>query len=173
MKINTNAIENYESMSAEEKLKALEAFEFNDDSAELQKLKNALNKASSDVASYKKQLQEKMTEQELKEAQEKEAREQMVNELNALRKEKTIAGYVASYVGMGYDSELAKATAEALEKGDTATVFANQMKHLESVKQATREENLSKQPPLPKGNPPSSKHIEDDYTDKLMKSFGL
>ena len=59
MKI-TDKIEGYENMSAEEKLKALEGFEVEEpNTSEVTKLKEALNKASSEASNYKKQLKEK------------------------------------------------------------------------------------------------------------------
>ena len=54
MKI-TDKIEGYESMSAEEKLKALEGLDV-EDSTDYQKLKESFNKTSSEVADYKKKL---------------------------------------------------------------------------------------------------------------------
>ena len=69
-KINTSAIEGYENMTAEEKLAALEAMDIPD----VDKMKSALDKATSEAAGYKKQLRERMTEDEAKEA-ERAARE--------------------------------------------------------------------------------------------------
>ncbi len=59
-KIDTTKIEGYAGMTAEQKLAALEAFELPDNnSAELERLKNAVSKANSEAAEYKKQLRAK------------------------------------------------------------------------------------------------------------------
>ena len=48
------------------------------------------------------------------------------------KKEKVVAGHKAEFLALGYDEALAADTAQALEDGDTAKVFANQKKFLES-----------------------------------------
>ena len=78
----TEKIEGYESMSAEEKLAALEQLEIeeHDDS----KLKKALNDATAEASKYKKELKEKMSEAERLETERKEKeaeREKLCNRL--------------------------------------------------------------------------------------------
>lgn len=122
----TDKIEGYESMSAEEKLKALEGFEIEepkDNSNELNKLKEALNKASSETASYKKQLKEKLSEQEQLEAERKEREAEREELLNKLLKEKSVAEHKASFLEKGYTEELANHSAQALVDGDFKSVF--------------------------------------------------
>ena len=112
-KIDISAIEGYTEMSAEEKLAALEAYE-PDMSGFVPK--SALDKAASEAASYKKQLREKMTAEEEKAEREAEERAALEARVKELEREKTIHGYISSYLGMGYEEKLAKATAEALKK---------------------------------------------------------
>ena len=173
-KIDVSGIENYQNMTPEEKVKVLEGLDIPEsrvDNEETIKLKNALNKASSDVAAYKKKLQEHMSDEERKEAERKEAQEKMEQELNSLRHEKTVSGYKASYLSMGYPEELAESTAKALAEGDTATVFANQRTFMEDTKKALVADNLGKQPPLPQGKPLSSKDIEEQTQQKLREAM--
>lgn len=54
MKIDTSRIEGYADMSTEDKLKALEGFEYEDNAAELSRQKNAISKANSDAAQWKR-----------------------------------------------------------------------------------------------------------------------
>ena len=54
MKIDVTKIEGYENMSPEEKLAALEAFEYEDNASELERYKNAVSKANSEAAEWKK-----------------------------------------------------------------------------------------------------------------------
>lgn len=120
----SDKIEGYESMSAEEKLKALEELEVEepkDDS----KLKEALNKATAEASQYKKQLKEKMSEQERLEAERKEKEAEREKLLNDLMKEKTIAEHKANFLKAGYTEELANTSASALADGDFKTVFDN------------------------------------------------
>lgn len=171
-KIDVSSIEGYANMTPEEKVSALEALDMPEADTETeQKLRNALNKASSDVASYKKKLQEKMTEDEQKEAEKKEKEDALMAELATLRKEKTISSYVATYVGMGYSPELAKSTAEALESGDLNKVFENQKTFNEGLKQAMKEKALDDQPSLSSGKPLSSKAIQDEKDKNLERAM--
>ena len=58
-KIDVSTIDGYADMTAEEKLAALEAFEFDDHSSELadlEKYKDATTKATKEASEYKKQL---------------------------------------------------------------------------------------------------------------------
>ena len=125
----SDKIEGYDSMSAEDKLKELEALEIEDDSSKLKKL---LNDANAEASKYKKELKakqeelnSKLTEQERaeKERQAKEAeREEM---LNKLLKEKNVAEQKANFLKQGYSEELATTSANALIDGDFKTVFDN------------------------------------------------
>ena len=54
-KIDTTKIPGYESMTVEQKLAALEAYETAEDS-EIERYKNAASRANSEAAAYKKQL---------------------------------------------------------------------------------------------------------------------
>lgn len=124
----SDRIEGYESLSAEEKLKALEELEIEDDN----KLKNLLQKANSEASEYKKKLKakedelnSKLSEDERieKERKEKEAEREAL--LNNLLKEKTVAEHKANFLKTGYDEELASISATALADGDFKTVFDN------------------------------------------------
>ena len=124
----SDKIEGYESLSAEEKLKALEELDIEDDS----KLKNLLQKANSEASEYKKKLKakedelnSKLSEDEKieKERKEKEAEREAL--LENLIKEKAIAEHKANFLQRGYDEDLATSSATALANGDTATLFDN------------------------------------------------
>lgn len=154
MKIDVAKIEGYETMTAEEKLAALEQYEFEDNSADVGKLKNLLNKANSEAADYKHKLQEKMSADERKEAERLETEKAMKEKLAALEEEKTISTFKASYLSLGYPEELATSSAEAMAKGDMATVFANQKTHNDTQKSATIAEMLKNQPALSVGKTP-------------------
>lgn len=149
MKFN---IENYESMTTEEKLAALEAYE-PDMSGFV--AKSVADKHASEAADYKRRLREKMTEDEAKaakEAEDKAAAEARAKELEArvqeLETEKTVGGYINAYLAMGYDEKMAKSSASALASGDMDTVFKNQKAFAENQEKTLRAE-LLKQTPSP------------------------
>jgi hypothetical protein len=140
-------IENYENMTLEQKLAALEAYE-PDMSGFVSKA--VFDKKASEAAELSKQLRSRMTEEEAKATRDAEERAELLARVEQLEHEKAVNGYVNNYLAMGYDEKLAKSSAEALAKGDMDTVFKNQKTHVE-----TREKNLKtellKQTPPPAG----------------------
>lgn len=147
-KIDITKIEGYDTMTAEEKLAVLEAFEYDDNSAELEKLKNAVSKANSEAADWKKKHNAQLTADD-KEKQERD--EELANlrtEVEGLRKERAVTSYKAKFMGLGYDETLAEDTAKALADGDMDKVFANQKKHNEN-REKTIKADLLKNTPTP------------------------
>ena len=102
-KIDTTQIPGYAEMSAEDKLKALEAFEYDDNAAEVERLKGAVSKANSEAAGWKKKHNELLTEDERKKQEDADALANMKKELDELRKDKTISEYKAKLIAQGYD----------------------------------------------------------------------
>lgn len=124
----SDKIEGYESLSAEEKLKALEELDIEDDS----KLKNLLQKANSEASEWKKKLKEKedelnskLSEDERNEKERKEKEAEREALLENLLKEKTVAEHKANFLQRGYDEDLATSSATALANGDFTTLFDN------------------------------------------------
>ena len=145
-------IENYENMSVEEKLAALEAYE-PDMSGFV--AKSAFDKTASELAAAKKSIREKMTEDEAKAAKDAEDRAALEARVKELEHERAVNGYMAAYTAMGYDEKLAKATAEALANGDTKTVFENQKAFQANREKVLRAEIL-KATPAPSAGAPTT-----------------
>ena len=140
-----------EGMSVEDIENALKDIDLpTDNSAEIDRLKTALSKSNSEAADYKKQLREKMSAEEVKAKEDAEKIEELIKERDALLREKTVAGYKAQYLALGYDEGLAGETAEALANGETNKVFANHSKHLAAVEKKIRADVL-KDTPKPEG----------------------
>ena len=140
-----------EGMSVDDIEKALESIEMpTDNSAEIDRLKNALSKSNSEAAEMKKQLREKMSAEELKAKEDAEKMDALIKERDALLREKTISNHKAKYLTLGYDEKLASETAEALANGELDKVFENQKKHNESVEKKIRADVL-KETPKPEG----------------------
>lgn len=140
-----------EGMSAEDIEKALEGIELPaDNSAEIDRLKDALSKSNTEAANYKKQLREKMSADEIKAKEDTEKMEELQSKYDALLRESDIAKNKSRLLALGYDEALATETAEAMVNGETDKVFANQKKHLDSVEKKIREDVL-KDTPKPTG----------------------
>lgn len=167
MKLDTSKIKDFETMSVEDKLKAVLDLDIAEspNTTEIEKLKKALDKANSEAANSKRALQEKMTEAEKAEAERLESDKAIKAELEQLRAEKTISSYKAKYLAMGYDEQLAQLTAEALQKGDTETVFANQKTFQETQRAAIEAEALKKQPNI------HGSHVPASAEDKAVAAF--
>lgn len=145
-KIDTSKIEGYANMTPEQKLAALEGFEYEDNSAELEKQKNALSKANSEAAEWKRKHNALLSEEEKKKQEDADKLAQMEQELADLRKGKTVSEYKAKFVAQGYDEALAEETAKALADGDSAKVFANQSKFLEEYAKKVKSDAIKKTP---------------------------
>lgn len=74
----------------------------------------------------------------------------ILEELETLRKDKTVSEYTAKYLALGYDTELAADTAKAMADGDMTKVFANGEKHKAALEKAIKEK-LMKEDPKPGG----------------------
>ena len=132
-------------MTPEQKLAALEGYEYEDNAAELEKQKNALSKANSEAAEWKRKHNALLSEEEKKQ-EDADKLAQMEQELADLRKGKTVSEYKAKFVAQGYDEALAEETAQALANGDSAKVFANQSKFLEEYAKKVKADAIKKTP---------------------------
>lgn len=176
MKIDVSKITGYEEMSAEDKLKALEEYEFDapkDNTEEVKNLKESLSKANSQAAEWKRQFREKQTEAERAEAERAEREKAVEEELKSLRRDKTVSGYIAQCLTLGYGAELAQKAAEAMADGNTAEIFACQQEFLEAEKKKIEAAALNKQPTLTSGSPPTAKQADRDAINRERAWFGL
>ena len=178
MRIDTAKIEGYAEMSAEDKLKALEEFEFEapvpkDSSDEVNKLKTALSKANSDAAEWKRQFREKQTEAERVEAERAEREKAVEDELRTLRRDKTVSGYQAQCLALGYTQELALRAAEAMADNDAAAIMACQQEFLDAKQKELEAAALNKQPTLTTGSPPTAQGADLEALNKQRRYFGL
>ena len=151
-KIDVSTIEGYEEMTAEEKLAALEGFELPEPDYSGYVKKELFDKASSEIAGYKKQIFEKMTAEEAAKAEADEKMAAIQQELEQLRQDKVVQEYTAQFLSIGYDKELASETAVALQRGDMNTVFLNQTKFATIREKALKAELMKNTPKPPAGN---------------------
>lgn len=163
MKINTSAIPGYADMSAEEKLAALEAFDFQpepdtDAAAREKRFKDLISKANGEAAEYKKQLREHLNAEEQEKLEREEAAKKAAEEqaekdrrYEELLKKSTISDLSAKYISLGWSKELADATAQAQYDGDTEKVFAN-MKAFSDAREKEIIAQAAKHGPKPGGS---------------------
>lgn len=147
MKIDTSKIEGYEAMTDEDKVRALESYDFEDVVA-----KKVFDDAAREASEYKKKWKATLTEKEKLEVEEAEKRKEMEDRLKQLEDEKQMAEYTAKFVGLGYDNDLAAETAQALLDGDMDKVFSNQQKFAEAKETELKKELLEKTPKPPAGD---------------------
>ena len=167
-KIDTSRIAGYADMSLEDKLKALEAFEYNDNASELEKQKAAVSKANSEAAEWKRKHNALLSEDEQKKQQQAEDIAAMQKELNELRRDKIVSQYTAKFIAQGYDEKLAADTAKAMADGNTDKVFANQQKFLDEYAKQVKADALKKTPkPTPGAGGGTG---EMDYAKKIEEA---
>lgn len=143
-----------EDMSVEDIISALRDVEMPADlSSEVDRLKTALSKSNSEAADYKRQLKDRMTEEERRAKEDADSREELQKNHDALLREVNISKNKSKLLALGYEDKLAEETAEAMVNGELDKVFANQKKHLESVRKELRSELLKEVPPPVGGNP--------------------
>lgn len=149
-KLDTSKIEGYAEMSAEDKIKALEELEIDDNSSELERYKNATSKANSEVAEYKRKLKaledkasEGTTESEKKMAE-------LEEQIKALQREKSVTERKASFIGLGMTEESALKASEAFTNGDSDGFF-KEMKSFMTEHDKTYKAELLKTTPRPDG----------------------
>lgn len=162
MKVDVTKIEGYEQMSAEDKLKAIENYEFAEPDysgyipkSQYDKEKESFDKTASELAKVKKELKSKLTEEEQKAIAEKEERERLETELASLRKNALLAEHKSRFLANGYPDDLATGSAKALLDGDYDTFFKNQTAFQTQLVTQLKSDMIAKTP-YPQGG--SEKH---------------
>ena len=97
--------------------------------AENKRLRRANDKASSEAASYKKQLNARLSEAERAEQEREEANERLQSELEELRRERDLNKLMKNFTVLGYSDAMAKKAAEAQYAGDTDALFEVQRQY--------------------------------------------
>lgn len=166
MKLDITKIPGYkEEMTPEEQLKLIREHDI-DLSGYVKK--EVADRYASEAADYKKKYNATLGEQERKSAEDADRMKAMEDELNSLRRERAISKYTADYIGLGFEKELADATAKAFADGKTDVVFQNLAKHQESM-QAKLKAELMQDTPKPDGG--AAKNGGIDYAAKAQEAL--
>lgn len=145
-KIDVTSIEGFADMTPEQKLEALQGYDFPDPDYSGYVKKDLYDKAASNAAEWKRKHNALLTAEEQQKQEQADSLAAMQQELETLRKDKTVSEYKAQYLSLGFDDKLARETALAMADGDNAKVFANQQKFLESYRKTIISEELKKTP---------------------------
>lgn len=145
-KIDIQKIAGFDTMTPEEKIAALQDFDFPDPDYSGYVKKDLYDKAASDVAAWKKKHHDLLSEDERKKQEEAEERASMEQKLADFEKKIKISEYKAKLVSQGYDEELATATAAAMESGDMETALANNHKFLDGYAKKIIADKLKRTP---------------------------
>ena len=138
--------------------------------AEYEKLKQSFDKASSDVARFKKELTERSTKEENDRREREERDRQLMEELEQLRTDKRIGAYSTNLMSWGMDADNAKDLASKLPDGASEDFFAAVKTFIENERTRIRAEALNAQPKPTTGAPVSAVEAEQEM---LRKYIGL
>lgn len=167
-KIDTTKIQGYAEMSDEDKIKALEEFEI-ESNQDLARYKNAISKANSEIAEWKRKHNALLGEEEKKKQEQEDKFAQMEKELSELRAAKKVSEFKAKFVAQGYDEALAEDTAKAMAEEDADKVFANQQKFLEGYAKKIKADAMKDTPKPGAGTGTGS---GEDYGKKIEEARG-
>ena len=177
-KIDTSGIENFDTMTPEQKIEALLGFEYDDGADKIKaaednaaKMKSAFDKAASEAAAYKKQYNAKLTDEERTKQESEAALKAMQEKLAEYEKRDKISNATAAFLKSGFDEKSATAAAEAFTNGDI-DAFATAVKAFKaSVETATKSSLMAGNPKPEGGTEPKLRTKEDilkieDYTEQ-------
>ena len=175
--IDTSGIENFDSMTADEKVTALLAFQYDDGTDKLKaaednaaKLKAAMDKAASEAAGYKKQLNARLSDEERTKQESEAAMKAMQDELAALKQEKRLSDAKTMFLGGGFDEATAADAATAFVESDSEKMSAALKKFREAIVTQTKSA-LMDASPKPDSASQDDADGKDDAT-KLAESLG-
>ena len=121
-----------------------------DQTAEVERLRNALSKSNSENAEWKKKHREALSEEERKDQETADLIKKLQEQNEALLRESNVSKHKAKFLGMGYEEALANDAAQAMVDGDMEKVFAYQQKHQEAFEKKIRADALKGTPkPVP------------------------
>lgn len=165
--IDTAGIENFDAMTADEKVAALLAFQYDDGTDKIKaaeenaaKMKAAFDKASSEAAGYKKQLNATKTEDELKRQESEETLKAIQAELAEYKQREQISTAKAAFLGGGFDETTAADAANAFITGDIEKMSAAVKKFREMIEVNTKSKLMGSNP-----KPESGAKTDDNGTD--------
>ena len=137
-KIDTSKIEGYEAMTPEQKLEALEAFEYDDGASEIATLRTSVQKANGDAAKYKRERDEAKRAGTAAETANQSEIETMRGEIAELKRQARQSDYKARFLALGCSEDVSLSMAEslsaaALSDEGAQTLFSGLKSQLEAT----------------------------------------
>lgn len=169
-KIDVSKIEGFSEMTAEQKLAALEAYEIPAPDYSGYVRKDVYDKATSDLAEWKRKHNALLSEEDKKKQENEEELTTLRKRVEEMEKEKLISGHKARFLALGYDETLADETAKAMANGETDKVFANQKKFLETHDKAYKAQLMGQTSTPPAGS--SAGSGKTDYAKMIEDAQG-
>lgn len=175
MNIDISKIEGYENMTAEEKVKALEAYNLPDPDYTGYVKKDRFDEVSSQLAASKKDLKARMSAEEVAKAEQEAAiaeqqkiQADLQSKYDELLKKTEIADNKAKLIAIGYDEKLAEDTAKAMVDKDLATVIKNQQTVMASIEKKAKGEAMAATPTPDAGK--GTETLTKEQFDKMSYS---
>ncbi|MBO7132256.1 hypothetical protein J6V85_03325 [Candidatus Saccharibacteria bacterium] len=125
--------------------------------------KDTADKYASEAAQYRKELKAKMSQSELEQTEAAEKMNQLQTDYDSLLRKVKMSENRAEFLRLGYDEKLAAESAEALINNDLVTVFKNQEKFINQVRESVKAD-LQKQIPTPQSN---AGVVSVNYADQI------
>ena len=136
---------------------------------EIEKLKRLLNNANSEAANYKKQLREKQTDDERKASEQEEYQRKIQEELEELRKERSINSKATRFVSMGMKPEVANIMAKSMHEGNEDLFFTSMTEFVNEINKQADARSMNNQKGLSVGNPINNDGVKTFTKEDINK----
>lgn len=117
-----------------------------DNSKEIERMKNAVSKANSEAADFKRQLRDATASATEKDTAWQDKYQDLEKRFASLERERNIGNHKNRFLELGYEGSLAESTATAMVDGDLETVFRNQKTFLEAHDKQVLQDTLRQTP---------------------------
>lgn len=133
---------------------------------QIEKLKKATDKATSEASNYKKQLRERQSADEIAaiEKAEREAKQQ--EEIESMRRELSVSKFERNFLSLGYDNDLANRAAIAQYDNNVEELFSIQKAFTEQLLKKAKAELVKQTPVTPISNDSNVSMTQAEF-DKL------
>lgn len=133
---------------------------------QIEKLKKATDKATSEASNYKKQLRERQSADEIAaiEKAEREAKQQ--EEIESMRRELSVSKFEKNFLSLGYDNDLASRAAVAQYDNNVEELFEIQKAFTEQLLKKAKAELVKQTPVTPISNDSNVSMTQAEF-DKL------
>ncbi len=146
-KIDTTKIEGYATMTPEQKLEALEAFEYDDGASVIAALRASVTKANGDASKYKRERDTANHARDVAAADNQTVIDTMQNEIKELKRQARQSSYTARLLALGCGDEAARTMAESLSAAELSderaeALFAGLKSQLEATSKKAKSDAM-------------------------------